>query len=451
MTNPHDPDADARIDEMARAAGDALRHPAPADGVTRARRSSRTKQTTRLALAGTAVVALAVVGVVALGGSDAKRVGPADTVADTSTVPDGTLVTTLAPIVTTQQTSTVPEPSTVGAPEVIYGSSGQATDIDGVQQLIDPSDGSVTGTTAFDPEQSRRVQDARYDQWAMQPERPADPTRPGSLVTRYSVGGVVYETESLPSEITSLDAQDPTALPRFDRCGQGELVVSGATAAAVPERISQMSIGADGRYLVVLSAVCPEQGTLTDGYTTQPYDLTLQVFDAAHPDQAGRTLVTENVANCQCDLNGFSGDGRFLALRSFNDGPLFRVFDLELGTEVGIDQQGCNQYFTTFADTFGPWVGASSLAVLLECDGARELVVRDVAPGGGELRVQLTTSDQPTVEIDVAHFDRPENAWFIVCSLATTTCWIWHGIEPVVELPGVATASFVPLGFRYGG
>lgn len=442
MTHPHEPDADALIDEMARASGSALRRPAPADGVSRAQRSKRTKQTTRLALACTAVLAFGVVGVAALGGNDSKRVGPTDTVVPT--------VTNSLPPSSTLGPSTTDDPPIAGAPEVVYG-GGSAVDLEGVQQLFDPADGSDAGSEPIDPDQSRQEQDARYGRGNLRAEQVDDPARPGGLVSRFTVGAVTYEHEVLPSEITSLDAQDPAALPRFDRCGQSELVVGGTQNSVLPERIIEVSIGADGRYLVVLSAVCPEAGTLTDGYATQPYDVTLQVFDAANPGQPGRTLLTESIFDCQCDLTGFSFDGRFAALRSFNVGPFFRIFDLDLGIEVQVDQSGCEQHFTAFADVFGPWVGATSLAFVLDCDGNRQLLIRDVAPGGSELRMELTTTDLPTVEIDVAHFDSPASAWFTVCSVATSTCWLGRGTDPLIELSGVSTASFVPLGFRYGG
>lgn len=445
MNTPHDPDADARIDEMARAAGGALRRPAPADGIARAQRSKRTKQTTRLALAGTAVLALGVVGVAAFGGDDTNRVGPADTTAVVTTVPD-----TGAPTTVDQPTTTA-TPSPAGDPEVVYGAPVSVV-TGGDQTLFDPTDGSVISSGPVDFDESRRVQDELYGQGVLQPERLEDPTRPGGLVARYTIGGITYTAESLPSEITSLDAQDPAALPRYDRCGQAELVVEGATGSALPERITSIGVGADERYLVVLSTVCPEVGTLDDGYTTQPYDITVQVFDAANPAAPGRTLLTENAVDCQCSLSGFSFNGRFLAVRTFNDGPLlFRVFDLEFGTEIELDQEGCDQGFTSFADTFGPWVGESSLAMTLDCNGNKQLLIRDVQPGGGELRVELTTPDVPTVEIDVAHFDSPSNAWFTVCDFAGSTCWVGHGVEPLVELTGMQEASFVPLGFRYGG
>jgi hypothetical protein len=446
MTNPLDPsDADARIDAMARAAGGELRRPAPADGITRAQRSKRTKQTTRIALAGTAVLAVGLVGIAAFGGKDSIRVGPADTVV--TTLPDSVSPTSIAPT-TVPPTSTAPNP--VGAPEVVYGAA-ESVSTGGEQTLFDPTDGSIIGTEPVDFDESRRVQDELYGQGDMQAEYFEDPARTGGLLSRYAIGGITYSIETLPSEITSLEFQDQTALPRFDRCGQAELVVEGTTGSALPERITSMSIGADRRYLVVLSATCPETGTLLDDYTTQPYDITVQVFDAANPDTPGRTLLTENAEDCQCSLGGFSFDGSFLAVRTFNEGLLFRVFDLGLGTEVVVDDQLCGQGFTSFADGAGPWVGATSLAVQLDCGESRYLLIRDLAPGGAELRVELITEDPPTVEVDLAHFDSPSTAWFTVCSFGTTTCWVGHGDEPLVELAGMKQASFVPLGFRYGG
>lgn len=454
MTNHNDPDADARIDEMARAAGGALRRPAPADGIARAQRSKRTKQTTRLAIAGTAVLALGVIGVAAFGGDDPNRVGPADTTTATTVPGTGaptTVDSTVAPS-TSEQPTTTAAPNPAGAPEVVYGTPVSVVEVtDGVQTLFDPVTGAVIGTAPVDFEESRRVQDELYGQGVMRAEFFEDPARTGGLLSRYVIEGITYSIETLPSEITSLEFQDQTALPRFDRCGQAELVVEGATGSALPERITSMSVGADGRFLVVLSAECTETGTLLDGYATQPYDITVQVFDAANPDTPGRTLMTADAEDCQCSLSGFSFDGSFLAVRTFNEGTLFRVFDLGLGTEVVFDDQLCGQGFTSFADGAGPWVGATSLAVQLDCGESRFLLIRDLAPGGEELRIELITEDPPTVEVDLAHFDSPSTAWFTVCSFGMSTCWVGHGDEPLVELTGMQEASFVPLGFRYGG
>ena len=58
------------------------------------------------------------------------------------------------------------------------------------------------------------------------------------------------------------------------------------------------------------------------------------------------------------------------------------------------------------------------------------------------------------VEIDRATFTDPADAWFTLCDTTDTTdttCWIGHGSDPLVELPGVAHASFLPLGFTPGG
>lgn len=401
--------------------------------------AQRTRQTPRLALAATAVLVLGVVGLAACGGDQEDRAGPTD-----SNVPGPT--TTL---VAAEPSTTAGEPSGTGAPDVVYGSDGSELDAGAMQTLFDPTNGRVTGTAAIDFEESRVQQDGRYGQWNLTPELVEDASRPGVSVSRFVVGDLAYDVEMLPSEI-ALEDQKPAALQRFDRCGQSELVVTGASDSALPERIAQMSIGADGRYLVVLSAECPEEGTLLSGYTTVPYDLVLEVFDATAPGQPGRSLLTVDAADCQCSLAGFSGNGRFVALRSFDDGPLFRAFDLQLGSEVAFGE-ACDQSFTTFADTFGPWVGASSLAVVLDCDDRSELLILDVMPAGGALTAQLPVAGSLIAEVDVAHFDTPDTAWFTLCGFESGTCWSGHGDDPLIELVGVRVASFVPLGFRYGG
>ncbi|MCU1367668.1 MAG: hypothetical protein JWN39_3307, partial [Ilumatobacteraceae bacterium] len=91
MSRPTDPEdhstddgADARIDAMARDAGNQLRRPAPVDGPARAQRTRRNKASVRAALAITAAVAVMAVGAVVLTSRD-KQTGlvPAISVATT--------------------------------------------------------------------------------------------------------------------------------------------------------------------------------------------------------------------------------------------------------------------------------------------------------------------------------------------------------------------------------
>ncbi len=72
-----------------------------------------------------------------------------------------------------------------------------------------------------------------------------------------------------------------------------------------------------------------------------------------------------------------------------------------------------------------------------------------------------TPADATTVELAIsfdefdrehpAHFDRPETAWFTMCNPVAAICWVGQGSNPLVELPGRVQASFLPLGFEYGG
>jgi hypothetical protein len=68
-----------------------------------------------------------------------------------------------------------------------------------------------------------------------------------------------------------------------------------------------------------------------------------------------------------------------------------------------------------------------------------------VVPGGPAEAFQVTA------DVDRAHFDRPETAWFTLCRFDTSMCWIGQGAGALVELPGAAQASFLPLGFEPGG
>jgi len=45
----------------------------------------------------------------------------------------------------------------------------------------------------------------------------------------------------------------------------------------------------------------------------------------------------------------------------------------------------------------------------------------------------------------------PLDARFTMCNAAVGTCWIGNGDRALVEVPGSAVLSFLPLGFNYGG
>src|SRR6188472_3565870 len=60
MTDDHDHSVDARVDELARDAGAALRRPAPADGLANVRATRRRRQAGRTVLGGSAVAVLAI-------------------------------------------------------------------------------------------------------------------------------------------------------------------------------------------------------------------------------------------------------------------------------------------------------------------------------------------------------------------------------------------------------
>ncbi|MCO5328826.1 MAG: hypothetical protein M9961_01955 [Ilumatobacteraceae bacterium] len=119
-----------RFDEMARAAGRALRHPAPSDGVERVRHARRRQVAIRTAAAGTAVCAFAVGAWAAVrDDSGGGAVSPATTDSVTTTVAQTS--TTAAPSTTTSTSSTTTAPTTTTVFDpLVPGDVGAWTTVD---------------------------------------------------------------------------------------------------------------------------------------------------------------------------------------------------------------------------------------------------------------------------------------------------------------------------------
>lgn len=478
-SDPHDHDraADERIDALARAAGSELRRPAPADGIARVQRTSRQRQATRIGAAGVAAVAILAVGAIVIGGRDGDETLVPATVTtvetdDTvdSTVPESTVPTEAVPATTpgstpatespTPNSSSTMPPNAAGDPEVMYASQEFAAMFGSEVSTVDPRTGEVLSTFVVDDaavEDSRAAQDALIGTTSLRRESVDGPP---SISYQMRIGEVVYRHATLPSEIPTIGDQDPTDLPFYDRCQQAEVIVEGAVATAVPERARSITASPDGRWLAVVAGVCPAPGTLADQVTSPAggvdgFTVSVQVFDATRPDLPGRTLI-DGIVPADLTLLSFSADGRFLAVESFR-APSLRVFDLDAGTELNPPASGddeCTVQGTRWSRFVGPWVGGTSLALLATCPEETRLVLHDVARGVIETRVipgGPAEAFQFSADVDRAHFDLPETAWFTVCRADTTTCWIGQGAGPLVELPGVAQTSFLPLGFNAGG
>lgn len=447
MTNNNEHDADARIDEMARAAGGALRRPAPADGIARATSSKRTKQTTRLALAGTAVLALGVVGVVAFGGDDdASRVGPADSTLP-ATVPDSTSATTVpGPPSTTVASSTSFPPNLVGAPEFLYWTTGFIASPDYQQTVIDPTTGDVVRTEVPDGALSSAAQQALTERFVYD----GFETSPLGIGYRFESGDVAYSYVARGTDSPDLANEDPALLAGYDRCEQSELTVEGADRGALPARAQRMAMSLDRRWLAVVSTECPVDGTLVGQTQIVQSTSTVQVFDAADPERPGLQLMSTPGRIFFSSLF-FSPDGNYLVV----DDAGYRLFDLADGSEVQVAPDGCDVFGGRYARSAGPWVGESSLLLSVRCPDTASLTVIDVATD----ETLVVPAPSPTdgaalsVEVDVDHFDRPQNAWFTMCvsSSAGSTCWYGQGSSQPVEIPGAQEASFLPLGFTEGG
>ena len=242
--------------------------------------------------------------------------------------------------------------------------------------------------------------------------------------------------------------------PDVDLCGQNVVTVRSEAGSALPARAHVLSVSPDDRFVVTLSSVCPEAGTMgADGVGTQlPFEATLQVFDARQPEAPGQTLL-EGVQALNVGLATYSANGRFVALETYEDDSQYHVFDLESGDEVEL-AEGCSAVGTNHSRFIGPWIGPSSIALMLDCADGQRLLVRDLMPGGGELLVPAPSADPAAAiraEVDYAHFDAPATAWFILCDFSQRVCSVGQGDGPLVELSDVSDASFLPLGYYPGG
>lgn len=435
--NQHDHDSDARIDAMARAAGGELRRPAPAEGLARARVASKRRQTARAVAGGAAAVALLGAGVFALTRGDGdQRVVPVDTTVETSTT--GVPPTTGIP------------PNGAGDPGVVYSTTGFIPNPDYLQTVIDPVTGEVLRTEVPDAVASSEAQQALIAAYVL--DGLVESSVP-AITFRLESGDIAYGYSVLPSEIQGLENQEPEALPLFDRCGQSELTVEWASASALPARVYSAVMSLDRRWLATTSSECPVAGTLEGQTEVLRAPTTRQVFDARRPDLPGRML----------DASGsvfFSPDGDYLAIVQNRS---YVVYDLGDGSEVTIAPSNCGLVDSRYAPYAGPWVGDSSLVAALNCPGepASMLVIdvatgeelRVAAPAGANLGSSAVDGPYLTVEVDAAHYDRPQNAWYTVCawSAEESSCWYGQGAADPVEIPGAQEASFLPLGFTFGG
>ena len=316
----------------------------------------------------------------------------------------------------------------------MYTTTGDPIDPDGLQTLIDPVSGAVLGTEPVDPERSRQAQEAL----------------PGGVRSTVDLGDVAYAFDQVVYDSGTLDTD---FYPDVDLCGQNVVTVRSDAGSALPARAHVLSVSPDDRYVVTLSSVCPEAGTMgADAVGTQvPFTATFQVFDARQPDAPGQTLL-EGVAALNVGLATFSANGRFVALETYEDDSQYHVFDLESGDELDVTE-GCSAVGTNHSRFIGPWIGQSSIALMLDCADGQQLLVRDLMPGGSELLVPAPTADpafSARAEVDYAHFDTPETAWFILCDLSQRVCWVGQGDGPLVELSDVSDASFLPLGYYPG-
>ncbi len=431
-TDHNNTPSDSDIDAMARAAGRELRRPAPADGLAGVQRTRKRKQAVRAAVGGTAVAAIMAIGAIAVfgGGDGDNSVVPADSTAAPN--PSTPAPTTIPP--TSIPPTTVDPGAEAGAPEWVYAIVGDPFDPQAVMNLVDPKTGEIIRTEPIDSDASLEAQN--------------NLPRPRSSGT---VGDITYDFTQVGYDGGTLNLD---AFPNVDLCGQNVVTVTSPNGSALPERALALSISPDNRWVLVLSAECPEEGTMgaDASLTQQPFTATLQVFDAIHPETAGRTLMTD-VPPYNIGTLSFSGNGRFAALESYDVDQQYFVFDVQNGAQIDVATD-CMVGSTNYARYSGPFVGDSSIALTRDCGDGQEFIVRDLMPGGEELNVGIGDSAEimtMRAEIDYEHFTSPSTAWFILCDLAAGNCSVGQGNGALTQITGVSDASFLPLGFYPGG
>jgi hypothetical protein len=473
MTDHHDPTHDPsleqdRIDALARSAGVELRRPAPADGIARVHRAKRTRQLTQVGAGGLAAIVLVGAGVVTFRSGDTdRRVVPATVSVPDASLPDSTVPDTSAPTSSTPGTpapATTP-PNATGGPSVIYTSGEGFSSFGSEVSTVDVATGAVTGTVTVDQalsDASRAAQDALGGEQALAPARVTTGQNgvtaqgqpdAGWFTYEFDVAGTTLGFDVMPSDAPHLDMFSSDTLARFDRCGQSELRVSGASDTALPGHVFGIVVSADARWIVTRSADCSADGTLADGYV-DPSAIRYALFDAAHLEEPGRVLVDDGPA-VGVGAVSFSADGEFVVVE---DGMWF--FSTSTGDRLEVADDGCAVQGTKWSRFIGPWVSGSSVALQVTCESDAALVVRDLATGEVmEVPVSMPGDTSTfTADVDYAHYDRPSNVWYTVCvatvaddGTSTTTCELGVGSEPRMALPGAAEASFVQLGFVYGG
>ena len=217
--------------------------------------------------------------------------------------------------------------------------------------------GAVLGTEPIDVERSREAQQAL----------------PGGVRSTVDLGDVAYAFDQVVYDSGTLNTE---IYPDVDLCGQNVVTVRSEAASALPARAHVLSVSPDDQYVVTLSSVCPEAGTMgADAVGTQlPFTATFQVFDARQPEAPGQTLL-DGVEALNVGLATFSANGRFVALETYEDGSQYHVFDLESGDELDVTE-GCSAVGTNHSRFIGPWIGQSSIALMLDCADGQQLLVR---------------------------------------------------------------------------
>lgn len=457
--NPQPTEDDARFDEMARAAGRALRRPAPADGLNSVRRSHRHRQVVNVATATVGAAALIVATVALLGRHQTEHhtiTASPTTLATTPTTVGPTIVATAALPVSTPATSPTTilstTPATVSPTTDTTTTTTTAPDLAAPTAVYTATGFGDTTASVFDPATGNLI---RTEPVTIDGGPPAV-TAPASVVN--AAGTISYAL---------------TGNGLSDQCGQSQLTVVGA-AAALPALASAIAISADGQTLAVEHGTCPQTVSTDPGPVA--FVNTTTIFDADHPDRPGRDIATHDGAAIQ-SLQ-FTADANRLLV---NYGELiFDVLDVATGATIDVTD-GCTNAvpaggvtfdifggssiaFTAVCGQFGP----TSTNATTECATGNSVLINGATSCGPSLTVvvvDLTTNARlerqvpntgvgasAILVVDTEQYTTPDAAWYTLVasstpSLADGAGWIGHGtmLRPI---PAYIAASFTPYPAR---
>jgi hypothetical protein len=436
---------DARIDAMARAAGSALRRPAPAHGFAGVKQARRKQQIARIGTLSAVILMVGAAGAAWKLNSSSSRtivasnpdITSVSTVASTPTpTPAPTPTTTPAP--TTTPTSTPLALPTAPEPGLLYAAVADP----GMQQVIDVRTGAVLRTEPVD--------NALAEAWMLEEEFPP----------RVDNAAGTYRFELAELGSPNLDAcfQPPLNIVEL---ATGTLVAS--DARSFPSNAASNRVTPDGNDVIVAAAQC---ATGSEDVTT-----TILRFPADDLSAQGQVLTTVVVPRVHTSESAwvfdFDESGRFVLVSVFGidvGGIRARVvtsLDLQTGQEVDV-LGGCTPSIAPNLRTVAgemstvvpqEFLSGSTIAYTALCDdGLQHAVIVDVANPTSRIDMIIPGAlpeERTTIELDRSGLTDPSTAWFVVrvtdSAEGNRRAFVGQGSVALRPLEGITDPTFLPM------